>query len=121
MDKTTLVLGASPNPDRFSYKAIARLQRKKIPIIAIGRRDADIGNLKIIKGIPDNIGSVHTVSMYMNAKNQKEFYDYIFSLHPKRIIFNPGTINPELADAARKKGIEVIEDCMIVMLNTGRF
>ncbi len=57
----------------------------------------------------------------MSAANQKEFYSSIFALNPKRIIFNPGTINPELADMARKKGIEVVNDCMLVMLNKGIF
>ena len=121
MEKVTLVLGASPNPDRFAYKAVRSLQRRNLPVIAIGRRDIDLGNLKIRKGMPDDVGTVHTVTIYMNARNQKEYYDYIFSLNPKRIIFNPGTTNPELADAAKKKGIEVVEDCMLVMLNTGKF
>ncbi len=121
MEKTTLVLGASPNPDRFAYKAVRSLQRRNIPVIAIGRRDVDLGNLQIRKGMPADIGSVHTVTVYMNAKNQKEYYDYILSLNPKRIIFNPGTANPELAETAKKKGIEVIEDCLLVMLNTGKF
>jgi len=121
MEKTTLVLGASPNPDRFAYKAIRSLQRRNIPVVAIGRRDVDLGNLQIRKGMPDDLGNVHTITVYMNANYQKEFYDYILSLSPKRIIFNPGTANPELAEKARKKGIEVVEDCMLVMLNTGKF
>ncbi len=121
MAKTTLVLGASPNPNRFAYQAVRSLQRRNVPIIAIGRRDADLGNLKIRKGMPDDVGEVHTVTLYMNAKHQKEYYDYIFSLNPKRIIFNPGTINAELAEAAMKKGIEVVENCMLAMLNNGKF
>jgi len=121
MEKVTLVLGASPNPDRFAYKAVRSLQRRNLPVIAIGRRDIDLGNLKIRKGMPDDIGIVHTITLYMNAKNQKEYYNYILSLHPKRIIFNPGTTNPELADLAKKEGIEVVNDCMLVMLNTGKF
>ena len=121
MEKVTLVLGASPNPDRFAYKAIRSLQRRNLPVIAIGRRDVDLGTLKIRTGMPDDIGIVHTITLYMNAKNQKEYYDYILTLHPKRIIFNPGTSNTELADLAKKAGIEVINDCMLVMLNTGKF
>jgi hypothetical protein len=121
MEKLTLVLGASPNPDRFAFKAIRSLQRRNLPVVAIGRRDVDLGNLKIRKGMPGDIGEVHTITMYMNAKNQQEYYDYILSLNPKRIIFNPGTTNPEFADTAKKRGIEVIEDCMLVMLNTGKF
>jgi uncharacterized protein len=121
MEKTTLVLGASPNPERFSYKAIISLQRSDIKVIAIGRRDADLGNIKIIKGMPDNIGNVHTIALYLNAKNQKEYYNYILSLNPRRLIFNPGTTNPELAEKVKKEGIEVIENCMLVMLDTGKF
>jgi predicted CoA-binding protein len=57
----------------------------------------------------------------MNSKFQQEYYDYILDIHPKRIIFNPGTTNPELAEMARKAGIEVVDDCLLVMLNTGKF
>jgi predicted CoA-binding protein len=121
MEKVTLVLGASPNPDRFAYKAIRSLQRRNIPVIAIGRKDADLDNLKIRKGMPDNIGLVHTVTIYMKAINQKEYYKYILALQPKRIIFNPGTQNPELAELAKKEGIEVVNDCLLVMLNTSEF
>jgi uncharacterized protein len=121
MEKVTLVLGASPNPDRFVYKAIRILQRRNMPVIAVGRRDIDLGSLKIRKGMPVDVGVVHTISLYMNAKNQKEYYNYILSLHPKRIIFNPGTTNPELADLARKEGIEVVDDCMVFMLQTSKF
>ena len=122
MDKTTLVLGASPNPNRFAYKAIRSLQRRNIPVIGIGRRDVDVDDtLKIRKGKPEDIGKIHTVTLYMNARFQAEYYDYIIKLEPKRLIFNPGTTNPELAEMARKAGIEVIEDCMLVMLNNGKF
>jgi predicted CoA-binding protein len=121
MEKLTVVLGASPNPDRFAYKAVRSLQRREMPVVAIGRRDVDLGNLKIRKGMPEDIGTVHTITLYMSAKNQKEYYSYILSLHPKRIIFNPGTTNPELAEIAVNAGIEVIDDCMLVMLNTGKY
>lgn len=122
MDKTTLVLGASPNPNRFAYKAIRSLQRRNIPIVAIGRRDVDLDDMiRIRKGKPADIGKIHTITLYMNAKFQEEYYDYILAQHPKRIIFNPGTTNPELAEMARKAGIEVVEDCLLVMLNTGKF
>ncbi len=122
MEKTTLVLGASPNPNRFAYKAIRSLQRRNIPVIAIGRRDVDLDeNLKIRSGKPKNIGRVHTVTLYMNAKFQEEYYDYILRLEPRRIIFNPGTTNPEFALKASKAGIEVVDDCLLVMLNNGKF
>jgi uncharacterized protein len=121
MEKTTLVLGASPKPARFSYDAIRSLQKNNIPVIAVGRRDADLGDIRIGKRIPDDITSVHTVTLYLSAANQIEYYDLIFSLKPKRIIFNPGTFNPELASMARRKGIEVVNGCILVMLNKGTF
>jgi hypothetical protein len=121
MVKTTLVLGASPKPERFSYDAIRSLQKNNIPVIALGKREADLGDIKIRKGIPDDITGVHTVTLYMSAKNQIEYYSFILSLKPKRIIFNPGTINPELARMATQKGIKVVNDCILVMLNNGSF
>lgn len=121
MEKTTLVLGASSKPDRFAYKAIRSLQRRNIPVIAIGRKDVDLDGIKIRQGQPTDIGPVHTITLYLNPRNQEEYYDYILSLEPSRIIFNPGTSNPLLADIARSKGIEVIEECMLIMLNSSRF
>ena len=121
LKKVTLVLGASSNPERIAYHAIINLQRRKVPVVAIGRKEDSIGDLRIRKGMPGDVGPVHTISMYMNAANQAEFYDYIFSLKPVRIIFNPGTFNPELSLMAMNMGIEVVEDCMLVMLRTRKF
>jgi predicted CoA-binding protein len=121
MEKTTMVLGASPRPERFSYDAVRSLQGKNIPVIALGKRDAEIGDTIIRKGMPSGITGVHTVTLYLSAGNQKEYYGYVLSLNPKRIIFNPGTANPEFADMARRKGIEVVNDCMLVMLKRGTF
>jgi uncharacterized protein len=121
MKKTTLVLGASHKHERFSYEAIRSLQRNNIPVVALGRREADLGDIRIRKGIPDDITGIHTVTLYLSAANQKEYYDLILSLKPHRIIFNPGTINPELAEMAMKEGIKVINECMLVMLDKGLF
>lgn len=121
MEKTTLVLGASSNPERYSFRAIRTLQCRKIPVIAVGRRDYDMDNLIIRKGMPEDIGTVHTISMYMNPSNQVAYYDYILSIHPRRVIFNPGTTNAELAGLLRRVGIEVINSCMLVMLQGGNF
>lgn len=121
MEKTTLVLGASPKPDRYSYKAVQSLRRRGFPVIAIGLRNAMIDNIQIIKGKPENLGNIHTIGLYLGPKNQGEYYDYIISLKPERIIFNPGTWNPELAELARKANIEVVDDCMLAMLNCGHY
>lgn len=121
MEKRTLVLGASPKPHRFAYKAIRSLQRRDVPLVAIGKKDVDLDGIIIRTGKPTDIDQVHTVALYLNAVRQKEYYEYILSLKPKRIIFNPGTTNPELAELALKNNIEIVDDCLLVMLNTGRF
>ena len=120
-EKVTLVLGASSNPDRVSYEAVIALRTRAIPVLALGRREDFIGDVKIHKGIIATGMTVHTVTLYMSAANQVEFYDYILSLRPKRIIFNPGTGNPEFEKMATAQGIEVVEGCMLVMLKKGEF
>jgi len=120
-EKVTLVLGASPNPDRVSYEAVKILIYRNIPVIAVGRREFDMGDIKILAGKPEIKEKIHTVTLYLSAANQVDFYDYILSLEPERIIFNPGTLNPELADLATINGIKVVEACMLVMLKTGEF
>ena len=108
MEKTTLVIGASTNPERFSYKAIQRLLRKNITVVAIGRKDDILGDLMIRKGMPEDVGTIHTITMYISEKYQKEYYDYILSLNPKRIIFNPGTTNRELAQMVKKEVLKLL-------------
>ena len=121
MVKTTLVLGASPNPDRVAYQAVKSLKKRNIPVIAIGKKSYEDTEMKIITGMPGDTAQIHTVTLYLGPPNQREYYDYILSLHPKRIIFNPGTVNPELEKLATDNGIEVVEACMLVMLKTGQY
>lgn len=121
-EKTTLVLGASPNPERYSNRAVKTLQKKNIPVIAIGKREYNMDGLVILKGMPADIGPVHTVALYLNAKNQQEYYKYILSLKPQRVIFNPGTSNEEFEDLlSSTTDIEVCTDCMLAMLACGQF
>ena len=118
--KKTIVLGASENPERYSFLAVQRLTKYHHPVIAIGKKIGMIGEVPIITNHPAE-KEVDTVSLYLNPTLQKEYYPYILSLHPKRIIFNPGTENDELADLAKQNGIQVIEACTLVMLNTGQY
>ena len=118
--KTTLVLGASPNPIRFSHKAVKSLQRHDFPVIPVGIKAGEIGTLKIIKDRP-MFDDIHTITMYVGPARQKEYYSWLLSLNPKRIIFNPGTENPEFMEMAKNNGIEVLEDCTLIMLNAGRY
>ncbi len=115
MDKKTLVIGASPNPMRYGHKAVKRLVSHGIEVIAIGKREAEIAGVKVVKGKPA-IENLHTVTLYLNPDNQEEYLDYILELNPRRIIFNPGTYNPRLVDLAEEAGIEVVEDCTLLML-----
>jgi predicted CoA-binding protein len=118
--KKTVVLGASTNPGRYSFLAVTRLRNHGHEVLAIGKREGDIGDVNIITNRPQ-INAVDTVTLYLNEQNQKQYYDYIFSLHPKRIIFNPGAENDELAEMAAAKGIQPVEACTLVMLSTGQF
>jgi predicted CoA-binding protein len=118
--KKTVVLGASPNPERYSYLAVHRLRARQHPVVAIGKREGKVADVTITKEHPE-LNDVDTVTLYLNSNNQKEYYDYIFSLHPKRIIFNPGAENDELAKLAAAKGIQPLEACTLVMLSTGMY
>lgn len=118
--KKTLVLGASTNPSRYSYLAMNRLSSHNHPVVAIGLREGKVGKVNIEKGQPALEG-VDTVTLYLNPANQKPYYDYILSLKPTRIIFNPGTENDELEQLARKNGIKSMEACTLVMLGTGQY
>ena len=115
-----VVLGASPDYERFSYKAVKSLKKRNYDVVAIGTQKGEIAGVVIDTGQPI-IDDVDTVAMYLNVKNQKECYDYILSLKPRRIIFNPGTHNDELAEIARKNGIEVVNSCALIMLSNDRF
>lgn len=118
--KTTLVLGATPNPDRYAHKATVMLTEYGHPVVPFGIKRGSIGDLEILNKWPGS-ADVHTVTLYINAKIQESFYAQIIALKPKRIIFNPGTENPKLADMATEQGIEALDACTLVMLKTNHF
>jgi len=120
MSKKTLVLGASQNSARYSYKAVKKLLEHNFEVVAIGLRETTIETVQIQKGMPDLKG-VHTITLYMNPTNQEEYLEYLIGLRPKRIIFNPGTYNPKLEKMAREAGIETEEDCTLIMLDIDNF
>ncbi|MBV6425858.1 MAG: hypothetical protein KIPDCIKN_00344 [Haliscomenobacter sp.] len=114
-NKKTLVLGASANPDRVSYEAVARLRNKGIEVVAIGQREGEIFGVPVLTGRPV-LPDIDTVTLYLNPDRQKAYYEYILSLKPRRVIFNPGTENAELIRKAREAGIEPLIACTLVML-----
>lgn len=118
--RTTLVLGASDNPARYSYLAIQRLKAHDQPVMAIGKREGTVSGVTI-ETEPRPSGEIDTVTLYLNPKHQESYYDYIISLHPRRIIFNPGAENPELEELAENNGIKTLEACTLVLLSTGQY
>ena len=116
MEKKTIILGASTKPERYSNKAALRLVNAHHPVEAIGATEGKIGETTIQTGKPE-IANVNTITLYLNPQRQREYYDYIIGLKPKRIIFNPGTENPELRAMAEQAGIETVEACTLVMLS----
>ncbi len=119
MSKITLVLGASENPLRYSHLAVQKLVRYAHEVIAYGTREGQIGNISITKSWPTQ--DVDTVSLYIGPERQEEYYSAIIALHPRRIIFNPGTENPAFYKLLEKTEIEFEEACTLVMLGAGTY
>ena len=114
--KKTLVIGASENPARVSNTAIQKLVAANFPVEAIGLRVGKVGDIPIQKGLPV-LECIDTVTLYVGKKHQPSYYDYIISLKPQRVIFNPGTENPEFQELLKGKGIEAFDACTLVMLS----
>lgn len=118
---TTVILGATPNPDRTAYLAATRLVNAQQPVALVGIRSGEVAGIPIQNGQP-SIAAVDTVTLYIGPDRQPPYYDYILEeLRPRRIIFNPGTENPELAQMARQAGIEALNACTLVMLATHQY
>jgi len=118
--KKTLVIGASDNPSRYSNLAIDRLRQKGHPVVAIGLKKVKVNGVDI-ETEPLPFKDVDTVTLYINPKHQEEYYKYIVDLHPKRVVFNPGTENEELQDLLKKNDIPFMEACTLVLLSTGQY
>ncbi len=120
MKNKTVVIGASENTERYSNKAVRSLLHHGEEVAAVGLKEGEIEGVKILTGHP-SIENVDTVTLYVGPANQPAWYDYILSLKPKRIIFNPGAENSEFEKMAEEKGIETVEACTLVMLSIGNY
>ena len=116
----TLVLGGSTNANRYSFKAINLLRAYKHEVLAVGRDLGQVGDVEVKPAFPEN-EQIDTVTMYLNPLHQQQYYDKIIAAKPRRIIFNPGAENAELAQLAEKNGIKTEEACTLVLLNTGQY
>jgi len=120
MPKKTLVLGASDNPSRYSFLAINKLRKHGHPVIAVGKKKGIVADVPV-ETEKHPIDDIDTITLYLNPANQKPYYNYIVSLKPERIIFNPGTENDELYELAKQNGIRSQEACTLVLLSTGQY
>lgn len=120
MGKKTLVLGATTNPERTAYTAIYKLKAAGHALELIGIKQGSVAGYPIQHGMPA-FEDIDTVTLYLGPARQPAYYDYILSLEPKRIIFNPGTENMELAQLAKTNGIEVEIACTLVLLSLNQY
>ena len=122
MAKKTVIVGSTPRPYRYAHQAATMLDEREIPFVPLGIQEGEVLGRTIlnIKDRPE-IEEVDTLTMYIGAPRQKEWYDYLLSLQPKRIIFNPGSENFEFKEKAEKQGVECLEACTLVMLSIGNY
>ncbi|WP_073097741.1 CoA-binding protein [Cyclobacterium lianum] len=121
-EKKTVIVGASPNPSRYAFTAARMLKDREVPIVPVGIKKGEVfgEEIKNLREKPP-VEDVHTVTLYIGPQNQPEWYGYILSLNPKRMIFNPGTENQEFMEMAKNQGVEVLAACSLVLLQTGQF
>ncbi|MBS1682587.1 MAG: CoA-binding protein [Bacteroidetes bacterium] len=120
--KKTVIIGATTNQSRYAYLAADNLQQKGIDFVPVGIKKGNVFGKEILdlRKRPE-INEVDTITLYINPSHQLEWYNYFLSLKPKRVIFNPGTENPELVAILESKNIDAVEACTLVMLRTGQF
>ena len=119
-NKTTLVIGASENPERYSFKAINALRNHKHDVVALAKRTGQVADVSIQTHFPVE-REINTVTIYVGPQRQPEYYSNIIKLNPQRVIFNPGTENAEFAGLLNENGIEVEEACTLVLLSIGNY
>lgn len=116
------VLGASPKPGRYAHQAVRRLMEQGHEVIPVNPAYDRIESLPVTKSLAElPAGSVDTLTLYLGPDRTRALVDDIRTLRPRRVIFNPGTENPVLADRLRADGVEVLEACTLVLLKTGQF
>ncbi|RDI58394.1 hypothetical protein IQ02_00319 [Flavobacterium glaciei] len=119
-NKKTLVLGATTKPERYAFKAVNMLVDKGHSVLALGQNAGEVAGIKIqTKAIP--LKNIDTVTLYLNPTRQRDYYNYIVEANPKRVIFNPGTENPEFYQLLKLNDIKVEVACTLVLLATNQY
>ena len=120
--KKTLIIGASTKPERYSFKATKMLKEYGHEVQLLAKREAQVLEEKIRGDWLDlDLTNIDTVTLYLSSKYQKEYYEQVLALKPKRVIFNPGTENPEFYKLLSGSGIFYIEACTLVLLRTSQY
>ena len=125
--KPTVVLGVSLKPSRYSHLAVHRLKKYNHPVLAIGLRSGEVAGEEVITfddafaKAETHKNKFDTVTLYLNPKRQDQYIPYLISLNPKRVIFNPGTENPEFYSLLKKHNIHFEEACTLVLLSTNQY
>lgn len=114
-------MGASTNPTRYANMATHKLLEHHHEVELLGKKKGEVAGHLIHHATAELSGDFHTVTMYLGESNQKEYYDYLLELAPKRVVFNPGAENAELGEMLESKGVEVVEACTLVLLATGQY
>lgn len=120
MKLKTCVVGASENPERYSHKAILLLQSYGHPVCAIGARAGTVNGVPIQTQLIED-SDIHTITLYINPSIQEKYIQWILDRKPQRVIFNPGTENPDMYILLEQSGIECVEACTLVLLRTGQY
>ena len=116
----TLVFRTSLKPDKYSNKALQMLVSKNFDVVAFGIYKGTVAYVSVEPSLKNYI-NIHTITLYLSSKNQKQYYDYILSLEPKRVIFNPGTENEEFYKLLEAQNIKVDIACTLVLLSTNQY
>ena len=119
--ETVAILGASPQPDRYAFKAFELLQEYGHRPIPINPAFDEILGEKCYPTMSDAPKPIDTITLYLGEARSNPLIDEIVNAKPRRIIMNPGAENSALAAKAEDAGIEVVEGCTLVMLRTGQF
>ena len=115
------VVGASNNPDRYSYQAVMLLKEKGHTVFPVHPKIQEIEGIKVYHSLRDILEPLDVISLYISYEKSDEMASEILQKHPKRLIFNPGAENPELGEKADAMGIETLDACTLVMLKIGQF
>lgn len=118
--KCAVVLGASPKEGRYSYKAVASLTANGFDVIPVNPAGVDIQQISSVKSLGEIDREVDILTMYVNAVRSADMTEEILALRPRKVIFNPGAENEDLAAKLAENGVETENACTLVMLNTGQ-